>query len=235
MSSSDGVYKCKLLKQDVSKGQLHWIQRKEQAKFTISPESLILRDISSGYLLADFPRTSITAFRLVKKDVLSVEDVDRVCKLAIRFDPSQLGELVKELHRKSFPKISNQICEALETSSSILGKRKHGPIELPDLTNVLVQENVLELLFNPRFGDFVQHLHHIVDGFRGKLLEPYDHSEPQSLPAISSMTTNTDLASIATLSEPQAAAATPDSSKVSNTVQEDISAAWDDDQFFEDV
>jgi len=233
---SGGIYTCKLLRQDTSKGLVQWIQRKETARLTISRESLIIREISSGCLLADFPRASITAFRLVKKDVISVEDVERSNKLAIRFDPRQLGELVKELHRHEYPKISNQIAEAIETSSSILGKRKHGPMRLPDLNDVLVQENILEMLFNPKFNEFVHQLQCVVDGFRGQL-EPYNGSMPQLPKAVSSIAVNTD----PILLEPQPVRGIANESITSKTsliavqVQDDIAAAWDDDQFFEDV
>jgi hypothetical protein len=185
-----GVYPCRLLKRrNPPLGADLWIEHKESARFNLTVESLLIRESVSGRLLADFPRAFIKAFRMIGKNIIIVDNVDKFGKAAIKFEANQLGELVKELHHKAYPRIHNQILSALESSTSILGKRKHGSIELPNLSSHLVQENIIAMLYNPGFADFVRQLQSVVNGFCG-VLEPYSRVPSEQNAAICSCSSN---------------------------------------------
>jgi hypothetical protein len=169
MSNSGGIYPCILMKRTNSDdGALGWLQYKTPAQFSLTVDSLTIRESESLLLLADFTRPSIDSFHLVKENIVRIDQRDSKNAIAIKINAKQLKELVRELHRKEYPRIINQVVKA---SSSVLGKRSWArtSIDLPNLNDKLVQEYVLSLLFDPRFEDFVVRLHGVVSGFRGVL------------------------------------------------------------------
>jgi hypothetical protein len=169
MSNSGGIYPCILMKRTNSDdGVLGWLQYKTPAQFSLTVDSLTIRETESLLLLADFTRPSIDSFHLVKENIVRIDQRDSKNAIAIKINAKQLKELVRELQRKEYPRIINQVVKA---SSSVLGKRSWArtSIDFPNLNDKLVQEYVLSLLFDPRFEDFVVRLHAVVSGFRGVL------------------------------------------------------------------
>ena len=175
MSNSGGIYPCILMKRMNSyDGLLGWLQYKTPAQCTLTADSLTIRESESLLLLADFTRPSIDSFHLVKENIVRIDQRDSKNAIAIKIDSKQLKELVRELHRKEYPRIINEVGKAATAASSVLGKRSWArtSIDLPDLNDNLVHEYVLSLLFDPRFEDFVVGLQAVVGGFRG-VLEQY--------------------------------------------------------------
>jgi hypothetical protein len=170
-----GLYPCELMRRrNPENGVLGWLKYQLPAQLTITTESLTIREAESLLLLADFTRPSIDSFHLVQENIVRIDHKDGKLTVAIKINSRQLKELVKELHRKEYPRIINQVVKAAECSSSSLGKRRLGqPMRLPDLNDRLVQENVLSLLFDPHFVEFVEGLQAMINGFKG-ILDPYE-------------------------------------------------------------
>jgi hypothetical protein len=154
-------------------GSIGWMRfsKSEVVSLQVSVDSLMIRCSSS--LIADIPKGAIKSFHMVMEGLVRVvlTDVNQG-NFAIDVQPrSELIALVKELKKFGFPGVKNSCKSALSSigrseqlyfsssTSSIWG------MGLPDLKDPIVEQMVLQLLFDEQFQEYVDEIGHMLQKF----------------------------------------------------------------------
>ena len=164
-SSSPTTYIVELFRRrESSKGYMKY---SNLCSMILSSESLTVRDSISGRLLVDLPRDLISAFHLVADSLIRCDHVDGTTRIAIKISSDKLVDMVKELKLKRFCGIKNSMDVSSEHQRKRRKMNRPGQadlLDLPDLSDEIVQFTVMQLLLDPRFEPFVTGLESIVQG-----------------------------------------------------------------------
>ena len=150
-------YRCKFLR---CNEQSEWVEHSTFCTVEISKGvgrfSLIVRDGETSSLIADFPRASIRNVESLSSVVLRIYSQTGT-RVALKFDePLSLTALFKIIG-------DNEIICADATAPSKPDSSGMNNI-MPDLSDPVVQEFVLKLLFREDFKQFVEDLGDLLGG-----------------------------------------------------------------------
>jgi hypothetical protein len=156
-------YKCKFLR---CNEQLDWVEHIRSCTVEISKGvgrfSLIVRESETGSLIADFLRASIRNVESLSSVVLRIYSQSGT-RVALRFEePTSLMAVFKILRE-------NEIICSDTTAPSNTENNGVNNI-MPDLSDPIVQEFVLKLLFREDFKSFVEDLGDLLTGYNEEML-----------------------------------------------------------------
>ena len=157
------AYRCKFLR---CNEQSEWVEHIKICTVEISKGigrfSLIVREGETSSLIADFPRASIRNVESLNSVVLRIY-TQTGTRVALRFEePVSLTAVFKILR-------DNEIVCADATAPSSNDSGGLNNI-MPDLSDPVVQEFVLKLLFREDFKRFVEDLGDLLNGYNEEMM-----------------------------------------------------------------
>ena len=157
------TYRCKFLR---CNEQSEWVEHIKICTVEISKGvgrfSLIVREGETSSLIADFPRASIRNVESLNSVVLRIY-TQTGTRVALRFEePVSLTAVFKILR-------DNEIICADATAPSCTDSGGLNNI-MPDLSDPVVQEFVLKLLFREDFKRFVEDLGDLLNGYNEEMM-----------------------------------------------------------------
>lgn len=116
---------------------------------------IVLREISSGSLLADFPLTSLERIDVVTKHIIRIVLQNEVEKIALKFG--------HEFDYESFLRLlcSNNVPVSIKNKEHV----ESNAVSIPDANDECVQELLLQLLYSDKFKIFVEDLGELTGHF----------------------------------------------------------------------
>ena len=141
--------------------QGEWVEHIKHCVIEISTGvgrfSLIIRESDSSSLVADFPRASIRNVESLSSIVLRIYSISGI-RVALRFEePASLIAIFKILVENEIP-CADKLAPSNADGCNITNI-------MPDLSDPIIQEFVLKLLFREDFKRFVADLGDLIGGY----------------------------------------------------------------------
>lgn len=157
MNSNMSSYRCKFLR---CNEQSEWVEHIQFCTVEVSKGvgkfSLIVRDVETCSLIADFPKASIRSIESLSSVVLRIYSQSGT-RVALRFEePISLRAVTKVL-------ADNEVV-CVDVSAPSNPESSGVSNIMPDLGDPVVQEFVLKLLFREDFKRFVEDLSDLLNG-----------------------------------------------------------------------
>lgn len=165
----DRVFEVQLLRLETGE----WFESQDRCELSLRPEGLTLRSLPQKSLLADIPRgnTPVYSFYgpvlLVHHLIAAILSMERADTAVLRVNTAALTIALRFTTAQDAERFQDHV-ESLRIPCTSLGCLSPAGTLLPDLSDPVTQEYLVQLLCSSEFEDFVGKLGSYLDQMRDK-------------------------------------------------------------------